>query len=178
MDLSLLDIDHTSFKNDKVYIIPREQSVELTLEMTDKTEELFNKYDVPLRKFVQTGQYTAKELGLPFPKARTIFVGYCGDSNSGFVTASEGAHTHKGIEDPLFNSICVRYNDHLYNSDGSISELMWHEYAHVEDRRYGSKDDHIEDYEALQEIGHGWSFVQACERIGHPEVSARNLKLW
>lgn len=133
------------------------------------------------RRVIEPGRYSPEQLGLPFPKVYAIFVGYCGGGDA--FSLFEGGHTHKKITDNFFNSICIQFGSNIYNSDGSISELMWHEYAHVEDRFYIDPTTDVEFYnfkesEDIQKIAHNWHFVQACERIGHPEVAKRKVQIW
>lgn len=83
--------------------------------------------------------HSPEELGIPFPEITAVNIGLCpGDINGGHymeVTPFR-AHTHTCPKDKYYKNICIWTKDHLFNSDGSISDIIWHEYAHVLDAKY------------------------------------------
>ena len=87
--------------------------------------------------------YTPRELGLPFPEVKFIYAGNCPADkahryewpNAEITKDYCVAHTHKCPGDPIFNCICVLRDDYFFNSDGTITDMIWHEYGHVLDNR-------------------------------------------
>jgi len=64
------------------------------------------------------------------------------------------AHTHYCPKDPWYQTICIQDEKHVTNSDGSPSEILMHEYAHVLDSRGLEKT---------------WlKYLDKCSAIGNP----------
>jgi hypothetical protein len=81
--------------------------------------------------------YTPKELDIPFPEITSINIGVCPGYKTHYMEVTPwSAHTHQCKRDRYYKSICVYDKKHLFNSDGSISDILWHEYAHVLDANY------------------------------------------
>jgi hypothetical protein len=81
---------------------------------------------------------TPKELGIPLLGIKRIYFGDCGAKNDPphydvAIALGFQAHTHMCKHDKLYKSICLPKEDYLFNSDGSISDIMWHEYGHILD---------------------------------------------
>jgi hypothetical protein len=79
-----------------------------------------------------------KFFGLPFDKEINICIGGCvsqGDPRHySYDTPSPySAHTHVCPNEEFFKYICVWDESHIKNSAGEVTELLWHEYAHVLD---------------------------------------------
>lgn len=82
------------------------------------------------------GWTTTKKLGIEFQEIVLIFIGDCGSKDEHYNTQAintfaGGAHTHLCPDDPLYKAICVSDKKYLLNSDGTPSELLVHELAHV-----------------------------------------------
>ena len=58
----------------------------------------------------------------------TLYVGGCGESGRWF---RRKAHAHNDRKSPLLGTICVLSERRLYNPDGSPSNLLKHELAHI-----------------------------------------------
>lgn len=74
------------------------------------------------------------ELNIHMPKIPWVSLDGCGSEDNGHYepvsVTDRTAHTHKCPYDPNFNMICM-YEEYLRNSDGTLSDMFWHEYAHV-----------------------------------------------
>jgi len=130
--------------------------------------------------YVNNWWYTAKELGLPFPKATRIYIGACG-SGVGIVGATGGsAHTHMDEKDAaMHHAICISSKEMLWNTDGTISQLAWHEYGHIESNiSFTDEQIRLLNEEQAQVIAHGPIFIEAMSRLGHSEASGRYVQRW
>lgn len=58
----------------------------------------------------------------------TLYIGGCGDGGRWF---RRKAHAHNDTKDKLFGSICFLSAKRLYNPDGSPSNTLKHELAHL-----------------------------------------------
>lgn len=58
----------------------------------------------------------------------TLYVGGCGETGKWF---RRKAHAHNDSKYPQFGQICVLSERRLYNPDGSPSNLLKHELAHM-----------------------------------------------
>jgi hypothetical protein len=120
--------------------------------------------------------YTPEYLGLPFPEVNKIYIGKCVCSNIGF-KYGESAHAHVCKECKGYHSICITMRSLIYNSDGSPSDVMWHEYGHVLSKiRFEKCSDHENLAENLQNFGHGPEFDEALLSIGRPDLNHRYLR--
>lgn len=64
-----------------------------------------------------------------FPACAGVFVGGCVSRGIGSSFRAK-AHAHTSKHDRPY-WICVRSLARVYNADGSLSALLWHEYAHI-----------------------------------------------
>lgn len=84
-----------------------------------------------------------------------------------------GAHTHFCSHDRQFKTICVWHEDMIFNLDGTPSDLMWHEYAHVIDAENfrgvftcGDKYHTYAGDKEFQDLGHGPSWEKVMRDLG------------
>lgn len=83
--------------------------------------------------------YSSRGLGLPLARNVTIVVEGCIASIDDPQHYWEGspnpymAHTHICPYDKNRGTICLWNEDVIKNKDGSVSQALWHEYAHVLD---------------------------------------------
>lgn len=81
--------------------------------------------------------YTPEELDIPFPEIAKINIGDCPGTGTHYTPIYLfSAHTHLCKKDVNYKNICIPDKKYLFNSDGSISDLIWHEYAHVLDANH------------------------------------------
>lgn len=79
-------------------------------------------------------RYTPKELDIPFPEITAINIGMCPGTETHYREVSSfEVHTHMCRKDIYYRNICLYEKQQIFNSDGSISDILWHEYAHVLD---------------------------------------------
>lgn len=144
----------------------------------------------PTKKYPRS--YKPHELGFNFPEVANIFLDCCGAErldpyHFAPIGLWDTAHTHKCPLEPLINSICIpkRY---LNNSDGTPTDMMWHEYGHVlasnshillaHSDTVGShivvnKDGAPIDFEEYQDQAHGEEWQQIMVRLGKPHIRTR-----
>jgi len=125
----------------------------------------------------RTLAFKPNEIGLEdFPRIHRIFPFGCPVEYQGKAYSMKGinAHTHKHETDPLFNSVCF---NPMYgagkplNDDGSPSDTMIHEYAHVITFYYFTDEDLKNNtYEELQAKAHSNAFYEALVKLGRPDL--------
>lgn len=139
--------------------------------------------------------YKPHELGIDnMPEIDRVFLDDCGgdqhhydgDIKFGFI-----AHTHSCVLDPIHNSICLSRSC-LRNSDGTISDAVWHEYAHVISELppnlfLGHTDTfpgtHLVNSKfakselEVQDFLHGEAFKKALDKIGRPDLNSRGVSM-
>lgn len=144
------------------------------------------KYSHPL------GGYSAQELGLDLPQVNRLYIdGTCGGDDFHRDNATVGlynGHTHMCPFEDRYKSICI-IEKYLRNSDGTMSNMLIHEYAHVLQEplvkfighgpvrnshvikkvgwRGRLKDAHQSDWNDEQ---HGKSFLVALQKLGRPDL--------
>lgn len=121
-----------------------------------------------------------KDLGLPFPKAKQIYIGKCilsvdPDNLLGFPSGPYDAHTHTCITSKHYKTICAPER-FIKNSDGTPSDLIWHEYGHVLDIAYHMTykqllDGYQYSIEEWRKISHGPTFSIVMHRLGKPHLT-------
>lgn len=86
----------------------------------------------------------------------------------------QGAHTHMCPKDPLFKVVCFVNKDWLLNSDGTPSEGLMHELAHV------ATADYLTDSKCLgKDNAHEWNIDDAkLWNGGHHELWASVMNAW
>lgn len=110
------------FSNDKTYYIPFPKKVEFS-------------FDAPMLNLGK--RVTAKSLNVNIPGIEWITIGGCGgegnhaDSPIFSPFTTQLAHTHVCPHDKLRNMICTGEDWWLFNPDGTYSNLLLHEVAHV-----------------------------------------------
>ena len=126
--------------------------------------------------------YTPQELDIPFPEITGINIGECPGEGTHFeCIASFNAHTHLCKKDKFYKNICIPDKKYLFNSDSSISDILWHEYAHVLDANYlgalvtncDVKGNHAFEFSSTKEMknnwepsGHGPTWKKIMKRFG------------
>lgn len=117
------------------------------------------------------------------PEIRRVFAGHRCISSWNDPPHSDGipplgAHTHFCSEDRFYKTICIWNEGLIFNEDGTPSDIMWHEYAHILDAdnfkgRFscGGAADHIyetrvADSSYLQDFGHGPSWQKIMRDLG------------
>lgn len=81
--------------------------------------------------------FTVKDLDIPFPEIKGINIGGCpGKDTHYYPVDSFQSHTHQCNKDEFYKNICISDKEYLFNTDGSVSDVMWHEYAHVLDTTF------------------------------------------
>jgi hypothetical protein len=118
-------------------------------------------------------RYHPTELGILL-KIPSIYVNGCGgDKKHKTVNGDSWAHTHKCPKDPILNFICFNKESYLFNSDGTYSDILWHEYGHVLDSNPQlicgpSNEEHAiqDDY---NEHGKKWQRIMIL--LGRPDIN-------
>lgn len=137
--------------------------------------------------------YTPWELGIDgdrFPLLKYVFFDQCGSQdvfhNDSPVDAYH-AHTHMCPFDPILNSICM-LREYLRNSDGTLSDIFYHEYGHVLSQQMVKKKDYIHHVSVGQthlftgvkkpfnwdQVSHGDEWLAAMGKLDKPHLNTIN----
>lgn len=130
---------------------------------------------------------TSKKLGLPFDEEFTISFGTCpsilenDEKHLQFgVPSPNQAHTHVCKYDPYYLTICLYDESFLRNSDGTPTQTLMHEYAHVlhcleaprkvlecgESVSRHIVEDTPEEQKDWGDTGHGLKWQEIMKRLG------------
>jgi hypothetical protein len=129
--------------------------------------------------------YTPKELGLPLPKISRIFTEGCPFTEklkiNMFADRKIIAHTHKYIDEPeMWNVVCFNPDREARptNPDGTPSDTMMHEYAHVIGYHYLTKADLPIEVDDLEARTHTNFFYDALKKLNRTDLYLPYVKYY
>lgn len=143
-----------------------------------------------LREARDFGLTNIKNIVLSIDKCVTADWKHTGEVQEKFTVAGFSgpvAHTHKCMEDPWFNYICIP-KWAVVSKQGGPTSIFWHEYGHYLDTDVEcSCKDHIftvtsESDRIIKELEftkrvHGKSFISVMEQLGKPELAIPSIDI-
>jgi len=129
-------------------------------------------------KFIQP-----QKINLPFPEVIGICIGKCGLTEDDLhydpytpviIDSRASGHAHLCHRDVLYRCICISDEKFIYNSDRSVTDLMWHEYGHILDKFPSVIECQSNNLHILGGVfePHGKSWIKVMKSLGKSHINS------